>query len=59
MFENENIDDLSSILSTLIENESIRKETANAGRSYALKKITSDIMADKTLKVYNKVLSLK
>lgn len=59
LFENENIDDLSSILSTLIENESIRKETANAGRSYALKKFTSDIMADKTLKVYNKVLSLK
>lgn len=59
LFENESVEDLSSILLKLIEDDNKRKNVANTGRSYALKKFTSDIMADKTLKVYNKVVASK
>lgn len=59
LFENENTGELTSILIRLIEDEDLRKQVAVAGRENALKKFTSDIMAEKTLEVYQKVIELK
>lgn len=59
LFENENVEQLSKILENLITNKKIRDEVAIKGRQYALENFTSDIMAEKTLNVYQKVIKLK
>lgn len=59
LFENENIDQLSKILEKLIIDEKLRKEVAKKGREFALANFTSDIMVEKTLQVYQKVIDLK
>lgn len=46
---------LAEILAQTIGNESFRKSTASAGREYALRHFTSEVMADKTIKVYERL----
>lgn len=57
LFENENVEQLSSILKFLIENPDRRTEVAKAGREKALKEFTSEVMAKKTIDVYKKVIN--
>ncbi|MGV1002109.1 glycosyltransferase family 4 protein [Empedobacter falsenii] len=59
IFKNENIEELKSILEHLIKDESLRERVALNGKKFALNNFTSDIMADNTLKVYQKVIDLK
>lgn len=56
IFENEDIFELSNIISEVVLNDTLRKSIAQRGREYALKNFTSDIMAENTIKVYKKVL---
>lgn len=56
IFPTENSGKLAAILETIISNDQIRKEVANNGRQNALQRFTSDIMVEKTLNVYEKVL---
>jgi len=58
LFENGNYKELSKMLEMLIINKSLRIKIASEGRQFALNNFTSDIMADNTLKVYEKVISL-
>ena len=57
LFENENVEQLSSILKFLIENPDRRTEVAKAGREKALKEFTSEVMAKKTIDVYKQVIN--
>lgn len=59
IFKNENIEELKSILEHLIKDESLRKRVASNGKEFALNNFTSDIMAEKTIEVYQKVINLK
>ncbi|WP_291071792.1 glycosyltransferase family 4 protein [Empedobacter sp. UBA5637] len=59
IFKNENIEELKSIIEHLIKDESLRERVALNGKKFALNNFTSDIMADNTLKVYQKVIDLK
>jgi glycosyltransferase involved in cell wall biosynthesis len=58
LFENENVIELKNILEKLINDDRLRMEVAKNGREFALKNFTSDIMAEKTLEVYQKVINL-
>jgi glycosyltransferase involved in cell wall biosynthesis len=49
---------LKNILEKLINDDRLRMEVAKNGREFALKNFTSDIMAEKTLEVYQKVINL-
>lgn len=57
LFENENVEQLSSILEYLIEHPDRRMEIAKVGRETALEKFTSETMAKKTLEVYKKAIN--
>ena len=57
LFENENVQQLSAILQDLIRFPEKRLRVANAGREKALKEFTSEVMAEKTLNVYKKVIN--
>jgi glycosyltransferase involved in cell wall biosynthesis len=50
---------LYNALITLIDNEEMRKSMGAAGREYMLKEFTIDIMAEKTLTVYEELLNKK
>ncbi len=55
IFENNNYQELSSILSNVIENENLRLEIAKKGKQKALKKFTIKEMTRGTIEVYKKV----
>ena len=59
IFENENIDNLADILTDLISNPKKIKEISEKGYNRAIKEFTSDIMAQNTIKVYNKIINEK
>lgn len=56
IFPVENSDKLTEILEGIIINDHLRIKVADKGRQNALKLFTSDIMVEKTLDVYEKVL---
>lgn len=56
LFENENYAELSTILLNLIEDKGLRIQVSKNGQAYALEHFTSDIMADRTLNMYQKVI---
>ena len=56
VFPNENVGALSQILEEVISNDALRKSKAQAGRDYAIKHFSSEVMTRKTLQVYEKVL---
>lgn len=56
LFPVEEDNKLTEILESIILNDNLRKEVAKKGRQDALKRFTSDIMINETLKVYEKVL---
>lgn len=55
IFENENIGQLSDVLKDVIEKDSLREKIAKAGKKKALSQFTSKVMAENTIKVYNKI----
>ena len=57
LFENENSEQLASILHYLISHPEQRKETARKGREYALQHFTAKTMAEKTVSVYKKIIN--
>lgn len=57
IFENENVEQLTELLNTLIRDTSLMYKIAKAGKEKALKEFTSEVMAKKTLEVYKKVVS--
>ena len=57
IFENENIEQLTDLLSTLMQDSTLMHRIAKAGKEKALKEFTSEVMARKTLEVYKKVMS--
>lgn len=59
IFENENIEQLSGYLNDLISNPQKRISFSKSGQKKALELFTSEIMAKKTLGVYNDLLNNK
>ncbi|MDM1063537.1 glycosyltransferase family 4 protein [Empedobacter falsenii] len=57
LFQNENVDELKDILVKLTIDDKLRMEVTNNGREFALQNFTSDIMAEKTIEVYQKVIN--
>lgn len=57
IFENENSEQLTELLNTLIQDSSLMHRIAKVGKEKALKEFTSEVMARKTLEVYKKVMS--
>jgi len=55
LFDKGDYRQLSKIMYDVIENESLRKKMASAGKQYAFDHFTSDVMAKNTIKVYNKL----
>lgn len=55
IFQSEDSDALSNILQKLIIDKDLRESVAARGRDFALANFTSEIMASKTLEVYQKV----
>lgn len=55
IFENENVGQLSEILNEVTGNDSLRVKIAKAGKEKALSQFTSKMMAENTIKVYNKI----
>ncbi len=58
IFESENFSELSQVLESLILNEKKRLLIANVGREKALKNFTNNIMAENTLRLYNKMIEI-
>lgn len=59
IFQNENVEQLTDILQQIIQDTSLRQHLAKAGKEKALAEFTSEIMAKKTITVYNKVIHEK
>lgn len=59
IFESEDSKHLSKILEKLILDKNFRESVADRGRQFALENFTSEIMAKKTLDVYQKVIDSK
>ena len=57
IFENENIEELTEILINLIKNEDLRKEVALNGKKNVINKFTEKHMVNKTIAVYEKLIS--
>lgn len=58
IFENENVNQLTSILHNLLIHPDLRKKVAEAGREKALRCFTSKVMALNTVKVYDAVINM-
>lgn len=56
IFENENCEELADVLHDLINDNEKRIRVAKAGQLFAEKNFTSEIMARKTLEVYEKII---
>lgn len=59
IFKNEDVEQLTDILQQIIQDTSLRQHLAQAGKEKALVEFTSEVMAKKTLAVYNKVIHEK
>lgn len=57
IFENEDIEQLTDVLKRVIQDASLRHNVAKAGKEKALAEFTSEVMAKKTIAVYNKVIN--
>ena len=57
LFKSEDSEELFLILEKLMLDKTLRESVAANGRKKALENFTSDVMAEKTLSVYNKMLS--
>lgn len=56
LFESEDVEALNNILEKLINDKELRDKVALQGKQYAIENFTSQIMAKKTIEVYNKVI---
>ncbi len=56
IFEDGNVEQLSGILSRLVEDAALRRQVAKAGREKALREFTSEVMARNTVEVYKKIM---
>ncbi len=59
IFEDGNVEQLSGILSRLVEDAALRRQVAKAGREKALREFTSEVMARNTVEVYKKITGKK
>jgi glycosyltransferase involved in cell wall biosynthesis len=56
VFESENPASLQSELENLIDHPDVIRQVGDAGRKFALKHFTLDVMAKNTVKVYQKII---